>query len=1026
MYKTGDLGRWLPDSNIEYLGRIDDQVKIRGFRIELGEIESVLNELELVQSSCVVVKRQDDGTTRLISYFVPDADAVKAIEHQLYNLQTDSWKEIYESEYEMGDEYEIKDPEFNIIAWNDSFDHQAIPEKEMREWQDDIIEVILAEQPENVLEIGCGAGLIYYPLAGKLKKYIGSDLSRHSITKINERISKGLRDYGITELMVSPAHEIAVKADEHLDTIIINSIVQYFRVADYLKNVIKNSIQLLKGHGRIIIGDVRDNRLLKLFKARLHLSKNEGVEDVREFKWAIDQETVKDEELCFAPEYFYNLQLLFPEITNVAIQWKKTSNNNELSRYRYTVIIHVGLEKEVFIPSWENWSNGTCMQVILDQIKLGRDTISIKNAPNPRLWQEKQLHKALYENTVNSTNDILSAIGQQNKESSEIEEILKQAAERGYHYRFLLDEDPFKVNILFELTPSNDFIKGVYAEKDIFSNRAYTNTPLFTEISKLMQKEVRLQLQQRLPDYMVPSEITALQHLPLNSNGKIDRKFLSQCMSNISVEKVDYQPPRNETEQALTGIWQEFLGLEQVSVYDNFFELGGDSILTIQVVSRMRRLGYVMQPKDIFNYQIIASLSEALGRNMESAVTGEQGILSGSFGLLPIQLWYLEKEPTAVSHFNQSVLLKINKSISAEILQASLDQLRLQHDVLRLSFKKQEGIWEQEYGNTHLELSVENLQEVAADSLSGQIGKTADRYQRSLSIEQGQLMRVVLMKTPESEEANRLLIVIHHLAVDGVSWRILLSDIEQLLSGFMTGQQLSLGAKSSSYRQWYNALINYSGSHRFSAQKAYWEHRVKSYVLLPEDKEYIGEVLLKDVLDYQVRLGVVQTRYLLQELPKIYHTEINDLLLAALCATLCGWAGSSQMVIGLEGHGREAISSEIDSSQTVGWFTSLYPVLLKDNSDTDKLIKGVKEDLRRIPDKGLGYGAHKYIGRAKALQDGDPWDIIFNYLGQLDAAIKPGRWLAAASESRGRQRAKNRYQHQNYQLIVVFPVASWC
>ena len=263
-------------------------------------------------------------------------------------------------------------------------------------------------------------------------------------------------------------------------------------------------------------------------------------------------------------------------------------------------------------------------------------------------------------------------------------------------------------------------------------------------------------------------------------------------------------------------------------------------------------------------------------------------------------------------------------------------------------------------------------------------------------------MRMVLMQTPEKEKTNRLLIVIHHLAVDGVSWRILLEDLEQLLSGLIQGKQAALGTKGSSYRQWHRALEDYSQSRKLArAQKAYWEQVAGSYKPLPQDKAYTGEALMKDMRDYQVRLGPEQTRHLLQEVPKIYHTEINDLLLSALSATLCKWSGNSHVVIGLEGHGREAISAEIDSSGTVGWFTSLYPVLLKGNADTDQLIKGVKEALRRVPDKGLGYGVLKYITKAQGLQGKEPWDILFNYLGQLDTAAGSGKWLTVATESRG-------------------------
>ncbi len=506
-------------------------------------------------------------------------------------------------------------------------------------------------------------------------------------------------------------------------------------------------------------------------------------------------------------------------------------------------------------------------------------------------------------------------------------------------------------------------------------------------------------LHTKLPDYMVPGLWVELESIPLTPNGKLDRKALPD--PDMTAQSAGYTAPRNETEADLAQTWQELLGVEQIGIYDNFFELGGDSILTIQVVSRMRRLGYVLQPKDIFNHQEIAGLSAVTSREGEQEELGEQGLLSGAFGLLPIQSWYLEKAPAAVSHFNQSVLLKIDKSVTAEALQAALEQLLAQHDALRLSFEEKEGVWQQAYGTANVELYREDLRGYPQDNLAGQVTAIADKYQGRLSIGEGQLVRMVWMQTLETEAANRLLIVIHHLAVDGVSWRILLDDLEQLLSGAMEGQQVSLGNKSSSYRQWHAAMLKYSGSQKLQAQKAYWVQVAGSYQALPEDKAYSGEVLVKDMHHYQVKLGAEQTRALLQEVPKVYHTEINDLLLSALSSALCSWSGTDQVVIGLEGHGREEIVQEIDSSRTVGWFTSLYPVQLKAGINTDTLIKGVKEGLRGIPDKGIGYGVLKYIEKAEALQVNDPWDLVFNYLGQLDTAVSSGRWLTGAEESKG-------------------------
>ncbi|HEX8277201.1 MAG TPA: AMP-binding protein, partial [Segetibacter sp.] len=273
LYKTGDLGRFLPDGNIEYCGRKDDQVKIRGYRVEPGEIDFAMQELELVESSCTLVIADDISyTNKLINFYIPDRNVIKSREKELYERLIVNWKELYEVEYgKTEDQEENIDAEFNLVGWNDSFTGEPFPEENMREWLDDIVKEILDLRPEKVLEIGCGTGLIYYQLAGKIKKYIGTDFSRSSINQLKRRIDRGTRNYGDTELQVCAAHEVLLKDEEVVDTIILNSIVQYFPGEDYLDKIIEKSISILKGKGRIIIGDVRDFRLLELFKGLLKI-----------------------------------------------------------------------------------------------------------------------------------------------------------------------------------------------------------------------------------------------------------------------------------------------------------------------------------------------------------------------------------------------------------------------------------------------------------------------------------------------------------------------------------------------------------------------------------------------------------------------------------------------------------------------------------------------------------------------------------------------------------------------------------
>jgi len=509
-------------------------------------------------------------------------------------------------------------------------------------------------------------------------------------------------------------------------------------------------------------------------------------------------------------------------------------------------------------------------------------------------------------------------------------------------------------------------------------------------------------LHNRMPEYMVPQLFMELDSLPLTTNGKVNKKALPDVDANKLISN-EYAAPRNEVEKYLAEVWQKLLGIERAGINDNFFELGGDSILTIQVVSRMRRHGYELRAKDIFIHQTISRLSVAITERSQLEASGEQGMLRGLSGLLPIQQWYLEKNTAAISHYNQAILLGIKKSVSETTLTKVIEQLTRQHDALRFSYKKMDEGWQQEYTISSGVVVTENLQMATTETMAALIKENADRHQRLLDIEKGELVRVVLMQTPATESHNRLLLVIHHLAIDGVSWRIILEDLEQLLNTISEGQEPVPGQKGSSYRQWYQALEQYGKTRGLLSQKGYWQNTIESYQPLPVDKAHEGTVRAAELGRYTIKLNAEQTRRLLQEVPRAYHTEINDILLCALGGTVCEWAESTKVVIGLEGHGREAINEDVDTSRTVGWFTTIYPLLLETvtGGEVGEQIKSVKEQLRKVPARGIGYGVLKFINREAALSGGAAWDIVFNYLGQFDNVVNESNWMVGAAESSG-------------------------
>jgi len=627
LYKTGDLGKFLSNGEIQCFGRIDSQVKINGFRIELEEIEKVIKKSGLVSETVVVTREGEGGNKNLIAYGIPDLVKVKLKEKELYEKQLENWEKVYDTEYDHSESILQSDtsPHFDTNIWTDSFTIKIIPAEQMQEWLTDIVKVILAENPRNLLEIGCGTGLIYYQLAPHLKKYIGTDISQAGINALNKEINKPENNYPETKLMVCGAHEIALPANEPIDTIVINSVIQYFPGEDYLSEVLAKSIALLSGKGKIILGDVRDLRLLKLFKSYLFLSKLPAGTDKKEFAFLVDQEVLKEEELCVAPEYFYNLRSIYPQITHIDIQWKQGDYINELIAYRYTVVIYVGIQKEVIKPQWINWSEIKNKQSVKLQIQNQDQLIALNNCINPRLVKESFLKEGINDKALNTTGEISTYILNENRQSTDIGEIIAFARSNGYQTKFLLNNNPLKLNLVLELQHSDTFIDPLYSNA---KQVAFTNIPLLSTICTAIQHDIYKVLLEQLPSYMIPANLVMLSHLPVTYNGKVDRQFLKQRNSTHRLSPVNYRGPRNDVEKRLVSIWQQLLGIENISIDDNFFELGGNSLIAIRIMITLEKeAGKDLPLSSLFEYPTIEQLSTIIQNTTNTNAPNESRCL---------------------------------------------------------------------------------------------------------------------------------------------------------------------------------------------------------------------------------------------------------------------------------------------------------------------------------------------------------------------------------------------------------------
>ncbi|MET0650677.1 MAG: amino acid adenylation domain-containing protein, partial [Pyrinomonadaceae bacterium] len=535
---------------------------------------------------------------------------------------------------------------------------------------------------------------------------------------------------------------------------------------------------------------------------------------------------------------------------------------------------------------------------------------------------------------------------------------------------------------------------------------------------------LREALRRSLPDYMVPSAFVELPELPLLPNGKVDRKALPAPPTPAEL------PPGSDSaltprEALLAGIWCDVLHLDSVGVHDNFFELGGDSILSIQVVARASRAGLRITPKQFFQNQTIAELARVA---VEKSERRPSVVAAGPAPLTPIQHWFFEQDLEEVFHFNQSVLIRVPPDVNPELMAGAVRHLYRHHDGLRLRFARAGDGWTQQVSEADDDavFACEDLSGHPKEERARVMAGIAGRVERSLDIENGPLMRVRLFRFGDGEP-GRLWMVIHHLAVDGVSWRILLEDLYQVYGHLARGEEVRLPPGTTSFKEWSHLLAEHARSAEGRAEAQFWLEAARPEPTpIPLDRPADRPAnRVGDTDAVVVSLSEAETLSLLQEVPKAYNTRINDVLLTALALALGRDEGSSTLLVDFEAHGRREFSDEIDLSRTVGWFTTISPVLVRvePGAPLGETLKSVKEQIRRIPEDGFGYALHKYLSPDEELRAGlralPRPEILFNYLGQTDLVLPPSTGWSPAPEEVGTERAPSAVRSHLLEIVAM-------
>lgn len=519
--------------------------------------------------------------------------------------------------------------------------------------------------------------------------------------------------------------------------------------------------------------------------------------------------------------------------------------------------------------------------------------------------------------------------------------------------------------------------------------------------------QLRDYLSAKLPEYMVPAHFVLLDALPLTPNGKLDYQALPQ-LDRTSAAVTDYVAPLTMLEKQLSVIWSEILGIEPIGIHDNLIELGGDSITAIHIVSRARQIGIKFPARTLFTHPTIAELVTVIGSN--SSTLHEQTVVTGTVPLTPIQHWLFGQDLQNPHYFNQSFLFEVKQRLDPRIVEKSWHYILSHHDALRLRFLQNGAGWQQInigldtnttfFHTFDLSKAPLNAQQNIIEDISGNL-------QSSLNFEET-LIRVALMDLGDNQP-QRLLIIIHHLVVDFVSWRILLEDLQTAYEYVRLGEDIQLPHKTTSFKGWSEQLKKYAQLEKTEQTLKYWFTAPYEQILpLPVDYPENRDMNVRSSSNVvSVSLNSEMTKILIQEIPAAYQTQVYVALLAALVQAFAKWTGKSLLLIDLEGHGREEIGENIDVSRTVGWFTSIYPVLLdiRESQEHGDGLSLIQEQLRRVPEGGITYAIVRHLSNNAQIVEQlgalPQAEVVFNYWGQVDQGLSENATFGIASEAIG-------------------------
>ncbi|QHW23261.1 non-ribosomal peptide synthetase [Rhizobium leguminosarum bv. viciae 248] len=626
LYATGDRVRMRHEGELEFLGRFDDQAKVRGFRVEPEEIAAALRSHPGIAEAQVLINEVPgtEGPTenRIVAFYVPISQTGESEGRKADEEGVAYWRRIYDDVVYPGvGEQPVSNAQFEITGWNDSATGELLREADMAEQVRQTADRVQALGGRDILEFGCGTGLILFKLAPEVGSILGIDISARAIAHVR----KTAQEAGLDNVTVRQGGVEALVdfADESFDTVVLNSTVQYFPSAEYLDALIGELLRVTRQKGAIFLGDIRHLGLLETFHAEIALGQADIAASVAAIRSVVARRVEEEQELLLDPRWFLALRDRYAAIGDVTIQLKRGEGHNELARFRYDVVLHLGVTSMPVTAEELDWgATGATIEAVLDRAcRMGKPELVIRGIPNARIASAHDAARALAgiggPQTVGEVHKIArEAIPEQLSP----EAVWCACEKRDLSAQIGWGKNPGRFDVL--ISSSKDRPRSAFAgAPPVDASLSLANTPAHGRRLRRLETELTEYLELLLPNYMLPQSFVRLPYLPLTASGKVDRKALAASTPSISSGPA--RAPRTEMERRIAAIFCAVLQMQRIGLDDDFFRFGGHSLKATQVVSRIAtEIGVAVPLRAVFESATVAGLAEVVEKTRREAHLG--------------------------------------------------------------------------------------------------------------------------------------------------------------------------------------------------------------------------------------------------------------------------------------------------------------------------------------------------------------------------------------------------------------------